>query len=221
MPSKLAFPIAIALTAFSLMAPSALALGIQHQRTAERSDLPVQSSSSLIAPATACPNQANASASPEAQQPSMRCMTDFARSHSGLGNLGDLAELDRSARAKSDDILRCDSFSHEACGRSFTYWMQRVGYIPARCWRAGENIAWGTGSLGSVRSIFRSWIHSPEHRENILGSYSQIGVGLEIGRLQGRDDVHVWTQHFGSHCGDPVRTARPRLARLALARRAR
>jgi uncharacterized protein YkwD len=174
----------------------------------------------LVAPTIVCADQTDPLAPAAVQEQAMRCMTDFARGQSGLGTLGDLTELDRSARAKSDDILRCDSFSHEACGRSFTYWMQRVGYIPARCWRAGENIAWGTGSLGSVRSIFRTWIHSPEHRENILGPYSQIGVGLDVGRLVGRNDVHVWTQHFGSHCGDPIRSATPRLARLALAHRA-
>ena len=123
----------------------------------------------LIAPTDVCADQTNPLAPAAVQEQAMRCMTDFARGQSGLGTLGDLTDLDRSARAKSDDILRCDSFSHEACGRTFTYWMQRVGYIPARCWRAGENIAWGTGSLGSVRSIFRTWIHSPEHRENILG----------------------------------------------------
>jgi uncharacterized protein YkwD len=175
----------------------------------------------LIAPTSVCADQTDPGEPAAVQEQAMRCMTDFARGQASLGSLADLDELDRSAGAKSDDILRCDSFSHEACGRAFTYWMERVGYIPARCWRAGENIAWGTGSLGSVRSIFRTWIHSPEHRENILGPYGQIGVGLEVGRLVGRNDVHVWTQHFGSHCGDPLRSAAPRLARLALAHRAR
>ena len=96
--------------------------------------------------------------------------------------------------------------------------MQRVGYVPARCWRAGENIAWGTGKLASPRSIFRAWIHSPEHRANILGRYSQIGIGMVVGGLRGQQDVHVWTQHFGSHCGRSQSGGRPHLARLATAR---
>ena len=146
----------------------------------------------------------------------MRCMSNYARERAGLGRVGDATDLDRSARDKSGDILRCNSFSHYACGRQFTYWMERVGYIPARCWRAGENIAWGSGELGNVRSIFRAWIHSPEHRENILGPYSQIGIGLSVGNLGGRSDAHVWTQHFGSHCGQPSHTAAPRLSALAL-----
>ena len=147
----------------------------------------------------------------------MLCMANYARGQLGLGDLAPNYELEGSAREKARDILRCDSFSHYACGREFTYWMQRVGYIPARCWRVGENIARGTGDLGNVRAIFRTWIHSPEHRENILGRYSQIGVGLRVGNLGGHSDVHVWTQHFGSHCGQPSPPAVRRLARLAAA----
>jgi uncharacterized protein YkwD len=108
-----------------------------------------------------------------------------------------VGKLDRSAEEKSDDVLRCDSFSHYACGREFTYWMRRAGYMHARQWRAGENLAWGTGEYGTVRSIFNAWLESPGHRENILGPYSQIGIGLEVGVLDGYPGAHVWTQHFG------------------------
>lgn len=130
----------------------------------------------------------------------MRCMTNFARARVGLRPLGGPRELAGAAAAKAGDILGCDEFSHEACGREFTYWMERSGYLDANCWRAGENIAWGTGRLGTVRSIFDAWMHSPGHRENILGSYSQIGIGLEVGSLDGYDGAAVWVQEFGSHC---------------------
>lgn len=172
----------------------------------------------LIAPVSACADQTDADASIAAQEQAMRCLGNYARERLGMGSLGEADDLDRSARDKSGDILRCDSFSHQACGRDFTYWMERVGYTSASCWRAGENIAWGTGDLGSPRKIFRAWMKSPEHRENILGRYSQIGIGLDVGGLAGRSDVHVWTQHFGSHCRAPGQPAPPRLARLATAR---
>lgn len=168
----------------------------------------------LIAPTAVCPDQTGDQVSIPAQEQAMRCMTNFARRHAGRGRLGDAGDLDRSALDKVNDIIRCDSFSHFACGRRFTYWMQRLGYTSARCWRAGENIAWGTGELGSVRAIFRAWIHSPEHRANILGPYSQIGVGLTVGRLDGHADVDVWAQHFGSHCGQPSRPAVRRVGRV-------
>jgi uncharacterized protein YkwD len=130
----------------------------------------------------------------------MRCLTDFARERAGMAPLRDDSELDRSASHKARDILRCNSLSHYACGRDFTYWLQRFGYLHARCWRVGENIANGTGTRSTARSIFNLWLHSRIHRQNILGRYAHIGVGLEIGGLRGRPGVHVWIQHFGSHC---------------------
>jgi uncharacterized protein YkwD len=154
----------------------------------------------LIAPADLCQGQDEPNAPVGVQRQAMLCMVDFARHSAGLGALSDSGELDRSAGAKSGDILRCDSFSHEACGREFTFWMKDVGYIPASCWRVGENLAWGTGADTSVRAIFSNLIHSPEHRENILGSYSQIGLGMQVGDLDGHGATHVWTQHFGTHC---------------------
>jgi uncharacterized protein YkwD len=155
----------------------------------------------LVAPTSVCHNQTDLADSAPVQEQAMRCMTNFARGKSGLGDLGNASPLDHSAVRKTDDVLRCDTFSHFACGRQFTYWMQRSGYLAARCWRAGENLAWGTGDLASVRQIFIAWLHSPEHRANLLGRYSQIGVALSVGNLEGHRRAHVWTQEFGSHCG--------------------
>jgi uncharacterized protein YkwD len=159
--------------------------------------------SALVAPTSVCPHQADLSQPAGVQEQAMRCMTNFARRHAGLGDLGNAGSLDRSAARKTADVIRCDSFSHYACGRQFTYWMQRSGYLSARCWRAGENLAWGTGDLASVRRIFIAWLHSPEHRANLLGRYSQIGVAVSVGDLEGHAGARVWTQEFGSHCGAP------------------
>lgn len=130
----------------------------------------------------------------------MVCMIDFARAGSGLGALLEADELDRSAMGKAGDVLRCDSFSHFACGREFTFWIRESGYIGDGCWHAGENLAWGTEEYGSVRAIFRAWMSSPTHRRNILGDYEQVGIGLLTGDLEGRPEAHVWAAHFGSHC---------------------
>jgi uncharacterized protein YkwD len=201
MAPKLPFLTAAVLALALAAAPDASAAGVQYQRTAARSALPTQPSSSLIAPAATCPNQANASASPEAQLQSMRCMTDFARSQAGLEALDDSQLLDASAQEKATDVVRCDSFSHTACGREFTYWIRQVGYISAACWHVGENLAWGTGAYGTVRSIFQAWMRSPGHRQNILGSYEDLGLSLKVGDVGGHSGADVWTAHFGSHCG--------------------
>jgi uncharacterized protein YkwD len=155
---------------------------------------------SLVAPVTACPDQTGA-ALPAAQEQAMRCMTDFARSRVGLGELADSPQLDLSSEDKGADVLRCDSFSHTACGREFTFWMQQTGYLSEACWHVGENLAWGVGAYGTVRSIFRAWMRSPEHRRNILGEYEALGLNRQVGELEGQADTVVWTAHFGSHCG--------------------
>ena len=190
---KIVISLALAVLVGAALAPAAGAMNL----------------SRLIAPASVCANQTDRDASAAVQARAMRCMTGFARHRAGMDGLVDARALDQSALDKSGDILRCDSFSHTACGREFSFWMRRVRYLPAPCWRIGENLAWGTGSYDSVRSIFQAWIHSPEHRANILGRYTQIGVGLRVGDLGGDREVHVWTQHFGSHCGPAPRSAAP------------
>ena len=150
----------------------------------------------LIAPPSACPGQGTEGAPVAKQVKAMRCMTNFARQRAGKPKLAGLPSLDRAARGKSGDLLRC-GFDHSACGREFTYWFGQVGYR-GRCTALGENIGWGTGSLGSVRNIFSAWIDSRGHRVNILGDFEEIGIGLRIGTLEGHRDAHVWTQEFGS-----------------------
>ncbi len=154
----------------------------------------------LIAPTSACPGQMELDAPAAAQESTMLCLVGFARAQAGLTALVTTPELEQSAGDKGDDILRCDSFSHFACGREFTYWMRQTGYMSSQCWRVGENLAWGTDGYATVRSIFRAWMNSPEHRANILGDFTQTGIGLRIGTLEDQPDTHVWAEHFGSHC---------------------
>jgi uncharacterized protein YkwD len=151
-----------------------------------------------IAPLAACPHQGDADASTEEQLQAMRCMTNLARRRARLDSLASPSSLSSSSQRKAEDILRCDSVSHFACGRSFTYWMKRSGYLGS-CWRVAENIALGTRG-GTAHSIFQGWLRSPEHRRNILGPYHDLGIGLETGRLDGRDGIRIWIQHFGSRC---------------------
>ncbi len=154
----------------------------------------------LIAPTTACPNQETLDAPAAVQEQAMLCMANYARTASGEASLEEAEPLIESARDKARDILDCDSFSHTACGREFSYWMRETGYTSAACWRVGENLAWGAGEYGSVRAIFRAWMRSPEHRANILGDYSQTGIDLRGGTLDGTAGTRVWAQHFGSRC---------------------
>ncbi len=188
-----------ALAALAL-APSALAVGLGQQQALSRTAQAAQAPETAIAPLSACPGQTNRDAPAAEQERAMRCMTDYARTHFDLPALAEAEQLSASAEGKSSDILLCDSFSHSACGREFTYWMKASGYLSVGCWRAGENLAWGVGDEGSVRSIFRAWMNSPSHRRNVLGDYDQIGIALKVGELEGLTGTRVWTQHFGSQC---------------------
>src|SRR5687768_2470597 len=76
--------------------------------------------SGLIAPPSACPGQSNPGAPVAEQVAAMRCLTNYARQRRGRSPLRRVAVLDRAARGKAGDILRCDEFDHAACGREFT-----------------------------------------------------------------------------------------------------
>jgi uncharacterized protein YkwD len=162
--------------------------------------LPLVLLAASVSPAAAgaaCSGQDNADAAPRVQEQTMLCLVNQARKQRGLDPFAAPPSLARSAARKSADILRCDQFSHEACGREFTYWIERVGY--GGCGWA-ENIAYGTGSLAAPSSIFRGWMNSSGHRRNILGAYDDVGIGLQVGNLEGQGAARVWTQQFGSRC---------------------
>jgi uncharacterized protein YkwD len=162
--------------------------------------LPASASAGLVAPPSTCPEGTDPSAPAAAQEQGMLCMVNYARAQAGEQPLSDDGTLTESASDKSRDVLECDSFSHTACGREFTYWMRATGYLSMPCWRVGENLAWGAGEYGSVRSIFRAWMRSPEHRANILGDYAETGIDMRTGRLGGIAGTRVWAEHFGSSC---------------------
>ena len=75
-------------------------------------------------------------------------------------------------------------FGHDSAnGDPFTTRIIDTGYLRgARSWLVGENIAWGSGILGTPRSLMNAWMNSPEHRDNILQPrYREIGVGADWG----------------------------------------
>jgi uncharacterized protein YkwD len=186
---------------FGVVAVAALVFAAASARSAStgaRTQKSFSFSGEEVAPASTCPGQTATGLSAEEQAGVMLCMTNYARAANGLAPLALNRQLGRAAEQKSADIVGCDEFSHEACGRPFQFWIQRYGYLKG-CWRAAENIAWGTGSYATVGSIFTAWLESPEHHANILGPYREIGIGMRDGEVEGEEDAAVWTQDFGSH----------------------
>jgi len=186
--------VAVAIVALAF-AGAASARGISK---GPRSQLSFSFSSDEVAPPSTCPGQTATNLSGDEQAGVMLCMTNYARGVHGLAPLSLNRQLGRAAEQKSADIVDCDEFSHEACGRPFQFWIQKYGYLKG-CWRAAENIAWGTGSYATPGSIFTAWLESTEHHANILGPYREIGIGLRTGDVEGEEGAAVWTQDFGSH----------------------
>src|SRR5207253_7643357 len=125
-----------------------------------------------------CPHQADATASSSLQERAVLCLVNRARSSRGLDPLAAPRSLARAADRKSADILRCDEFSHEACGREFTYWIERRGYGGCR-W--GENIAYGEGAYATPRTIVGLWMPSAGRRRNLLGRLLGLWLGRRLG----------------------------------------
>src|ERR1700754_1270326 len=125
------------------LAPAASAAGLAHGVSHQKA-LSTQKSlakpqrgaeaSALIAPDAACPDQSRTAAPATVQEQAMRCLFDFARVNSGLPPLAEVEQLAWSAQAKTGDLIRCDSFSHFACERPFSYWIRESGYLDPPCW---------------------------------------------------------------------------------------
>lgn len=155
----------------------------------------------LVAPAKKCggSQQTNTSLTTNTQEWVMLCMHNYARAKAGRAGFRRSSMLQTSSDAKTVDMMRCKVLSHVACGRDALYHIKRVGYTNCGSWRAGENIAWGSGSYGSVRSIMTRWVNSSGHRTNILNSgFKDIGFGVRKGSFSGYSNAQVWTTNLGS-----------------------
>jgi len=168
--------------------------------------VPVSASASLhslLAPKQLCPGQLDGDAAPAAQDQVMLCLINYARKTRGLQALHTQPQLGRSSEAKAKAIYRCHQFSHSACGRDFTSWFRAAGYMSCGCsWEVGENIAWLGDDSGyqalTPRATMNAWIHSPEHRANILKpGWHDANVAVIKRPFSGYDDAVIWVSQFG------------------------
>lgn len=119
----------------------------------------------------------------------MLCLVNRVREHYGIGELRVNTELRRSATGHSIDMVEHRYFSHDGPGGStLGSRVTRVGYLArVSAYFVGENIGGGVGrGSGSPLAVFRSWMHSPPHRENILDpKFHDLGVGVARGYPDG------------------------------------
>jgi uncharacterized protein YkwD len=134
------------------------------------------------------------------------CLINLMRERHGVAPLSYSEELRRSASAHSESMVRGRYFSHYGPGGSTPLSrIARTGYLAsASSFRLAENIADGIGRrFGSPFAIVRDWMHSPEHRRNILDpALREFGAGVVHGApIGGGDDAATYTLDFASRGG--------------------
>jgi uncharacterized YkwD family protein len=115
-------------------------------------------------------------------------LTNQERQKAGLAPCaGNDANLNRSARAKSQDMATNNYFSHNSPTYGDPFAMMRNFGVQYQS--AGENIAMGQPTPAEV---VKAWMNSPGHRQNIMnGSYTHLGVGYIV-----QNGKPYWTQQF-------------------------
>jgi uncharacterized protein YkwD len=157
----------------------------------------IKESSSLVAPASACPGQDDPRLPEAAQVKTMVCMLSYARTQKGRPALRGYKPLHVSATHKAQDIRHCQRLSHNACGRDVWYWFTRVGFFRGT-WMAGEILADGAGDEGTAQGTLRRWLGSKPHRAVIFHpKFNRVGVGTVTARFRGVRHTRIWVAHFG------------------------
>jgi uncharacterized protein YkwD len=109
------------------------------------------------------------------------CLINNRRIRRGLPRLRINNRLSKAAMWHTHDMVRRSYFGHMSKrGRDVVDRLYGTRYLGGRfSWSVGENLAWGSGRLGTPRKIVRAWMNSPGHRRNMLDSrFREIGIGV-------------------------------------------
>lgn len=130
------------------------------------------------------------------------CLLNRERRKRGLSGLRYNRRLAKAAGRHAWDMVRKGYFAHDSLdGRDFVDRIMRTRYVRGRRggWILGENLAWGSGSRATPRSIVRAWMRSRGHRRNILSRrYREIGVALVLrAPVRGQGRAVTYVTEFG------------------------
>ena len=112
------------------------------------------------------------------------CLHNQVRAKHDLPALKENKRLRKAAVKHSRDMVKDGYFEHTTPeGVTMVDRILRARYVREnQGWALGENLAWGTGSLGTPRGAVEAWMDSPGHRANILKkAYRELGVGVVLG----------------------------------------
>ena len=130
------------------------------------------------------------------------CLLNVQRSKHGLGKLRSNRPLQGVATRYAKQMVSQSFFDHVSpTGSTFVQRILQSAYIDAGDgYSLGENLAWGSGVLGTPKRIVRAWMLSPGHRANILnGKFNDIGVGVALGiPVAGGGPGATYANEFGT-----------------------
>src|SRR5204862_3088303 len=110
------------------------------------------------------------------------CLINRERIEDGEAPLAPDAHLAQAAQGHSDEMAAAGYFEHVGPrGDAPVDRMRAAGYLNGSAvgYEVAEDIAWGTLSLGTPRSIVAAWMASPTHRVNILNAgFRSSGIGV-------------------------------------------
>jgi uncharacterized protein YkwD len=129
------------------------------------------------------------------------CLINTRRTARGLPRLRINNRLSKAAKWHTHDMVRRSYFGHVSRrGRDVVDRLYGARYLGGRfAWTVGENLAWGSGKLGTPRQIVRSWMHSAGHRRNMLDArFREIGIGvIAAGPVRTDLPAATYTTTFG------------------------
>ena len=159
---------------------------------------------SLVRDAKGCPGSGDVPtrANLRSTRTAILCLLNRARTRHGLARLGRNSSLELASQRHSEDMALRDFYEHDRPeGADPATRVAGAGY-PIAGASVGENIHWGIEEDATPVRIFRDWMESPGHRENILRpQFTEVGVGVahEAPQLPFHGRVGVYTTDFGGH----------------------
>jgi uncharacterized protein YkwD len=141
------------------------------------------------------------------------CLLNEQRAAAGLAPVTRNTSLDVASRAHSEDMVARKYFAHDTPeGVGFLARVTKVGYVNDSLfsWNAGENIAWGAGTLAPPAAIMTAWMNSQHHRDNILDrDFKEVGVGVVVGVpiASAGSVAATYTTDFGARVANPTSTS--------------
>ena len=112
------------------------------------------------------------------------CLMNAERGARGRARLRAEPALDRAAGSYARQMVRERFFDHTSpSGSTMLSRIRSTRYLhDVVSWSVGENLAWGSGTLATPRATVRAWMHSADHRANLLDpGFRDVGVGIAEG----------------------------------------